>query len=144
MLCSQYLPAWYLGTFPDHRIILASYEASFAADWGRKARNILNEWGPSVFGLKVSDSPASADHWNIAGREGGMQTAGVGGPITGKGANLIVVDDPCIAAGQPVQTLHGLIPIEQVRIGDMVLTHRKRWRRVTATDRKSTRLNSSH
>src|SRR5438874_5591179 len=34
-LCSNYLPAWYLGTFPDRRVMLASYEADFAASWGR-------------------------------------------------------------------------------------------------------------
>src|SRR5690349_15770188 len=35
-LCSKYLPAWYLGTHPDRRVILTSYEADFAASWGRK------------------------------------------------------------------------------------------------------------
>ncbi len=93
-LCSKYLPAWYLGMFPEHRVILASYESSFAAEWGRKARNVLEQDGPSVFGVQVAKSPASADHWEIARHAGGMQTAGVGGPITGKGANLLIVDDP--------------------------------------------------
>ena len=40
-LCSKYLPAWYLGTFPDRRVILTGYEADFAAQWGRKARDLL-------------------------------------------------------------------------------------------------------
>lgn len=93
-LCSKYLPAWYLGVYPDHRVILSSYEASFAADWGRKARNVLEEHGNEVFGIQVATSPSSAHHWNIARHSGGMQTAGVGGPITGKGANLLIVDDP--------------------------------------------------
>jgi predicted phage terminase large subunit-like protein len=93
-LCSKYLPAWYLGAFPDHRVILSSYEAAFAAEWGRKARNVLEEHGESIFGIQVAKSPASANSWNVHRHAGGMQTAGVGGPITGKGANLLIVDDP--------------------------------------------------
>jgi len=92
-LCSKYLPAWYLGTHPDHRVILASYEASFAAEWGRKARTVLEGHGRGVFGIQVAKTPSAADHWDLAGHAGGMQTAGVGGPITGKGANLLIVDD---------------------------------------------------
>lgn len=93
-LTSRYFPAWYLGIFPDRRIILASYEADFAATWGRKARDLLEEHGPSFFGIKVSQKSAAANRWDIDGHEGGMVTAGVRGPITGKGADVIIVDDP--------------------------------------------------
>lgn len=91
--CSKYLPAWAEGTFPDWRTILTSYEASFAASWGRKARNLLEEFG-SDFGVEVATSPSAADNWDIKGRPGGMSTAGAGGAITGKGAHLAIVDDP--------------------------------------------------
>jgi len=91
---SKYFTAWYTGTFPDRRTILTSYEAGFAAQWGRKARDILEEWGPSIFGVSVSKKSSAADRWDIADREGGMQTAGAGGSITGKGADLLIVDDP--------------------------------------------------
>jgi hypothetical protein len=49
-LDSRYFPAWFLGLFPDRRVILASYEASFAASWGRKARDVLEEHGAGLFG----------------------------------------------------------------------------------------------
>lgn len=91
---SRYLPAWYLGRFPDRRVMLASYEAHFAATWGRKARELLEQVGPEVFGVSVSERSAAASAWDIAGRRGGMVTAGVGGPLTGKGAHLLVIDDP--------------------------------------------------
>src|SRR5579859_7882010 len=42
-LCSKYLPAWFLSRYPDRRIILTSYEADFAQEWGRKARDVLSE-----------------------------------------------------------------------------------------------------
>lgn len=95
-LCSKYYPAWYVGRYKG-RVILTSYEASFAASWGRLARNVLTEWGPSVFGVKVSQGSSAADHWELDGAEGQrgvMYTAGVGGAITGKGASLLIVDDP--------------------------------------------------
>jgi len=92
-LCSKYLPAWYLGNYPDRRVILTSYEADFAAQWGRKARDLLEQWG-WVFGIRVARRSSAVHRWDIEGREGGMTTAGVGGPITGRGAHLLVVDDP--------------------------------------------------
>jgi predicted phage terminase large subunit-like protein len=90
---SRYLPPWYLGTFPDRRVILASYEASFAASWGRKARDLMEEHG-GLWGLGVRPDARAASEWYLTGHEGGMVTAGVGGSITGKGGHLIVVDDP--------------------------------------------------
>jgi predicted phage terminase large subunit-like protein len=91
---SKWLPSWYLGNFPDNRVILASYGASFAASWGRKTRDILNEHGPRLFGVSIRSDSKAADEWLIEGREGGMQTCGVGGPLTGKGADLLIIDDP--------------------------------------------------
>jgi predicted phage terminase large subunit-like protein len=93
LLCSHYLPAWYLGTFPDRRVILASYEADFAAGWGRKARDVLERHG-RLFGVSVRRDSSAANRWDLEGRPGGMVTAGVGGPITGRGADLLLIDDP--------------------------------------------------
>ncbi len=94
MLVSQYYPGWYLGTFPDRRIILASYEADFAETWGRKVRDCLEEVGMHFFGIKINPASSSASRWDLLGHTGGMSTAGVGGPITGKGAHLLIIDDP--------------------------------------------------
>lgn len=99
MLCSQYTPAWYLGLFPDHSIGLASYEANFAAEWGRKARGVLEQHGPQVFGIKLDWRSSAADRWKVvrtrgAPVDGGMVTTGIGGPLTGRGANLLIIDDP--------------------------------------------------
>lgn len=92
--CSRFFPAWYLGNFPDHRIILASYESDFAAQWGRKVRDLLTEHGPAVFGVSVRHGSHAANRWDLFGREGGMQTVGAGGALMGKGANLLIIDDP--------------------------------------------------
>lgn len=93
-LVSKYFPALYLGTWPDRRVILTSYEAGFAANWGRKVRDLTEEYGHSYFGLRVRSDSSAADRWDLAGESGGMSTAGVGGPLTGKGADLFIVDDP--------------------------------------------------
>ncbi|MCA1697441.1 MAG: phage terminase large subunit [Actinobacteria bacterium] len=89
---SRYLPAWYLGRHPERRVMLACYESAFAASWGRKARELLERHGEELFGVRVARG--SASDWGLAGRRGGMVTAGVGGALTGKGANLLIIDDP--------------------------------------------------
>lgn len=93
-LNSCYMPSWYLMKNPDKRVILASYEADFASQWGRRARDVVEEWGDELFGVRVSDTSNAADRWDIEGWLGGMNTAGVRGPITGKGADLLIIDDP--------------------------------------------------
>ncbi len=100
VLASQFFPVWYLGMHPDHRVLLASYEATFAASWGRKARDLMEQWGPELFGVRVRADSSAANSWNLRNHFGGMSTAGVGGPITGQGADLLIVDDPVKNAEQ--------------------------------------------
>lgn len=91
-LISRLLPVWFLDHWPERSIILASYEASFAASWGRQARNLIQEYEHTL-GIRLSNDSQAADRWNTT-QGGGMITAGVGGPITGRGGDLIIVDDP--------------------------------------------------
>lgn len=93
--CSRWLPAWYLGDKPNNRVILASYSAKLATNFGRSARDHLTNHGHRFgYSIKVRDDSRAASGWNLAGYDGGMITAGVGGPITGFGANLAIIDDP--------------------------------------------------
>lgn len=91
---SYYVPAWWIGKHRDSRVILSSYEAGFAASWGRKVRNLLQEYGEMLFGVIISSDSKAAHRWDIENAQGGMNTAGAGGAITGKGANLFIIDDP--------------------------------------------------
>lgn len=93
-LTSKYFPAWYLSRFPNKRVILTSYEADFAASWGYKVRDLVHEYGKSVLGIQLSPDSSARDDWNLYKKKGGMVTAGVGGAITGKGADLFIIDDP--------------------------------------------------
>ena len=93
-LCSATYPAWWLGTRPDDRIILASYEADFAATWGRRARDLLNEHGQALFGVQLRPDSQAARSFQLAEHRGSMTSAGAGGAITGRGADLFIIDDP--------------------------------------------------
>lgn len=92
-LVSEHMPAWFLSNFPDYGVALASYEANFAADWGSKARDHIVDH--PEFGIEVEGGKnASKAYWKLAGHRGFMRCVGAGGPLTGTGAQLIVVDDP--------------------------------------------------
>jgi predicted phage terminase large subunit-like protein len=93
-LVSKYFPAWFTGLWPDKRVLLASYEGNFASSWGLKAKDVQEECGRRVFGTHVRREVASASNWQYKGHDGGMSTAGVGGPFTGKGGDILIVDDP--------------------------------------------------
>jgi predicted phage terminase large subunit-like protein len=85
---------YYLGAHPEERIILASYEADFAATWGGKARNTMEEWGKALYGLEVDPRSSASNRWDLKGHLGGMYTAGARGAITGRGAHYLKMDDP--------------------------------------------------
>lgn len=93
-LSSILFPAWYLGKNPDKEIIVASYSAELAEDFGYKTRNLVNE--PEyreLFNTRLRADSKSRSKWLT--REGGGYTAvGVGGAITGRGADLLIIDDP--------------------------------------------------
>jgi len=90
---SRYFPAHFLRKQPRGRVILTSYEASFAEYWGEQARDAWLLAG-EVFGLSRRLKKSRGNWWSIAGEEGYMTTAGVGGPITGKGMDVGIIDDP--------------------------------------------------
>lgn len=95
LLTSQYFPAWYIGVNPDQRVILASYEADFAATWSRAALLAVSEGiTKGIFTqCELNRKVMSANRWEtIAG--GGMYAGGIGSAFTGRGANLLLIDDP--------------------------------------------------
>ncbi len=91
-LVSHYLPTWYLENRPHHRVILATYETDFATEWGRKVRNTITA-NQSLLSVTLSEDSRAAGRWDTQ-FDGGMFCAGVGGPITGRGGDLLIIDDP--------------------------------------------------
>ncbi|MDH2239079.1 terminase family protein [Pigmentiphaga sp. GD03639] len=93
-LASRRFPAWYLGRNPERQVIAASYNGDIASDFGRDVRNIVIEpaYG-ALFATRLSPDSRAANRWHTS--NGGMYVAaGVGTAITGRGAHLLLIDDP--------------------------------------------------
>jgi hypothetical protein len=89
-------PAWHLGRQPDHEIIACSYNVSLAMAFSRKVKETIADPAyESVFATRLNPNNQSAEEWGLAGgSRGGYVAAGVGGGITGKGAHVLLIDDP--------------------------------------------------
>lgn len=87
---SRWVPTWFLDQFPDRKVILASYAADFASKWGAAVKENCSL--PEVSIQLSSDTKAKSKFQTKQG--GQMMTAGVGGPMTGEGGHLIIIDDP--------------------------------------------------
>lgn len=90
-LVSKWFPAWYFETFPERKIILASYEADFAAKWGGRVRDIIQD-NQELLSVRMKAKNPAQHYWETS-EDGAMVCAGVGGPITGKGGNILIIDD---------------------------------------------------
>jgi predicted phage terminase large subunit-like protein len=99
---SHRLPVWALELFPTWPVLLTSYEATFAGKWGGRVRDTI-EAHPDELRIRVRQDISAKHQWELAPfcvdqartrAGGGMNTAGAGGPITGHGAMLAVIDDP--------------------------------------------------
>jgi len=87
-------PAWYLGKHPEKEIIVASYSADLAQDFGYKTRNLVNSQEyQEIFECRLRDDSQSKAKW-LTQSGGGYTAVGVGGAITGRGADILLIDDP--------------------------------------------------
>ncbi len=92
---SKYFPAWYLGRNPTNEIIITSYGATLAQKtMSAPARDTFREFGPEVFGVNLSKEKRGEERWEVETYYGGCSATGVGGSLIGRGASLIIVDDP--------------------------------------------------
>jgi predicted phage terminase large subunit-like protein len=91
---SYLFPAWFLGKYPEKKIIQTAHTAELAVGFGRKVRNLVNTPDyQGVFPTKLSTDSKAAGRWNT--HKGGDYFAiGVGGAVTGKGADVLIIDDP--------------------------------------------------
>jgi predicted phage terminase large subunit-like protein len=88
-----YFVAWYLGVYPERTVIMASHSASLASKFGMMVRDVVEEFGPPIFGVTVRQDRRAIDNWAIEGHKGGMRSVGVGGSLIGEGADLAIFDD---------------------------------------------------
>jgi predicted phage terminase large subunit-like protein len=89
------LPAWFLGRFPGKKIIQCSNTAELAVGFGRKVRNLVDsEVYAKIFpNVALRSDSKAAGRWST-NANGEYFAIGVGGTVTGKGADLLIIDDP--------------------------------------------------
>jgi len=92
---SYLLPAWFLGKFPHKKVIQTAHTAELSVGFGRKVRNLVDsEVYRNIFpNLSLSADSKAAGRWNTS-KGGDYFAIGVGGAVTGKGADLLIIDDP--------------------------------------------------
>lgn len=94
-LASRRFPAWYLGRHPEKQLIAATYSGDFALDFGREVRGIVQaeEYRALFPEVTLAADSQAANRWHTT--QGGVSVyVGVGGPITGRGAHIALIDDP--------------------------------------------------
>lgn len=93
-LASRRFPSWYLGRNPNKQIIAASYNSDLASDFGREVRDIVKspEYH-NLFSVSLAEDSRAVNRWHT-NKKGVYIAAGVGTAITGRGANVALIDDP--------------------------------------------------
>jgi predicted phage terminase large subunit-like protein len=92
---SYLLPAWFLGKYPHKKVIQTSHTAELAVGFGRKVRNLVDMGVyTDIFpGVALQSDSKAAGRWATS-KGGDYFAIGVGGAVTGKGADLLIIDDP--------------------------------------------------
>ena len=131
---SHLFPAWYLGKYPHKYVVQASNTSDLAVDFGRKVRDTIGEeeYRKIFPNVSVHADVAAAGKWKTTAK-GEYFAIGIGGTLTGRGGDLIVIDDPhALALDTPVATTQGWKTIETVAVGDFVFGPSGKPTRVTA------------
>jgi len=106
------LPAWVLGNDPTRRVVCASYSEDLASFFSRQTREILTaSWYRSVFPSTRLSRKKNTETEVVTTKGGYRYSASVGGTLTGRGGNLVIIDDPIKADG-------GMSAAERLRVID--------------------------
>ncbi len=136
---SYLLPAWFLGKYPGKKIIQTSNTAELAVGFGRKVRNLVDgETYAKVFpNVALRHDSKAAGRWST-NANGEYFAIGVGGTVTGKGADLLIIDDPhseqeaALAASDPgiydkVYEWYSSGPRQRLQPGGSIVIVMTRW-----------------
>lgn len=104
---TETFPSYYIGRNPDKRVITAAYSDGLARKFGRLNRNKLIEFGTNIFGVSLANDNGTVNNWGIDDSVGGMIATGIGGSITGEGAD-------CFPEGTMIDTEIGKVDIRQL------------------------------
>lgn len=143
---SSYLfPSYFLGNFPDKKIIMGTHTAGLSEDFGRRVRNLIEteEYRELFPATAVADDQKAAGKWSTSAG-GQYYAAGVGGALAGRGADLFVIDDP--HSEQDVKVNSRLAfdtawswfqtgPLQRLMPGGAVIIIMTRWSKLDLTGR---------
>ncbi|PRZ15156.1 phage terminase large subunit [Nesterenkonia sandarakina] len=99
-LAARRFALWALTQNPNCRIAIASYEMGVARRWGRTIRDDIRQNADQLGNLRVRDDVSSQSEWLLSGYDGGVYSVGVGGALTGRPVDLMIIDDPVKDAEQ--------------------------------------------
>lgn len=91
---TETLPSYYLGKNPNNRVIEISYNDELAFTFGRRNKQKIERFGKELFNVQLARDSKSSTEFDLEGKRGGMVSRGVGGSITGRPGDLIIIDDP--------------------------------------------------
>lgn len=91
---THFFTDWYLGLHPEENIAVCCYNADWAEHWGQETRDTFKEYGPRIYGYDVRQDSKSVGTWRIAGHRGGVRATGIGGSLTGRRVNGLIMEDP--------------------------------------------------
>jgi predicted phage terminase large subunit-like protein len=144
---SYLLPAWFLGKYPDKKIIQCSNTAELAVGFGRKVRNLVDgdTYGKVFPNVALRHDSKAAGRWST-NANGDYFAIGVGGTVTGKGADLLIIDDPhseqeaALAASDPsvydkVFEWYSSGPRQRLQPGGSIVIVMTRWGKRDLTGR---------
>lgn len=147
-LASINFPAWYLGRNPTKEIITSSYSAELAQDFGSKTKELFDDIiFQRIFNLKLKADEKSKAKW-MTEKKGSYISVGIGGAITGRGSNILIIDDPiknreeagseiirnkhwnwftsCFVKGTPILMSNGTYKnIEDIKINDEIISFKE-------------------
>jgi predicted phage terminase large subunit-like protein len=143
---SSYLfPAFFLGNYPEKKIIMGTHTAGLSEDFGRRVRNLIDseEYHELFPSTQVADDQKAAGKWSTSAG-GQYYAAGVGGALAGRGADLFVIDDP--HSEQDVKANSRLAfdtawswfqtgPLQRLMPGGAVIIIMTRWSKLDLTGR---------
>jgi len=90
--CSEWLPLWFLNKYPTKNIMLSTYNQTYATHLGRKVKDLINRYG-NILEMKIRKDVKASNNFMLESG-GGMISIGANGTMTGRGADLLLIDDP--------------------------------------------------
>ena len=95
---SHWFPLWVLVDNPDLRIAIVSHDAELARGWGSAIKDNIEQFngdeGTIDLGLRLRDDSRAKGRWHVEGRRGGLYCVSIGGSLTGRAVDLLIIDDP--------------------------------------------------